>query len=190
MAKVLIACEYSGIVRDAFIEVGHDAISCDLLPTERPGPHVQGDVRELLREPWDLVIAHPPCTYLTVARGTMASLDLVGEAIDFFVECYRANAPQVAVENPLPFKAVRRFIGEPDCIVQPYHFGDMYQKRTCFWTRGLPPLLPLIHAPYGTLPRWHNSSGATPSWHSDPKKRSQSHPAMAAAMARQWGNYG
>ena len=186
---MLIACEYSGIVRDAFIAEGHDAISCDLLPTERPGPHIQGDVSPLLRESWDLVIAHPPCTYLTKARGAMAAPDLVVPAIDFFVECYRANAPMVAVENPLPYRAVRRFIGEPDCTVHPYHFGDMYQKRTCLWTRGLPPLLPLLHAPIATLPRWHSASGKTPSWYTSKKKRTESHPGIAAAMAKQWGGY-
>ena len=147
--KVLIACEYSGVVRDAFLERGHDAISCDLLPTESPGPHVQGDVRELLREPWDLVIAHPPCTYLTVARGANYpdSKD-VGEALDFFIDCQYANAPLVAVENPMMYLFCRNFVGDPDCTVHPYNFGDPWQKRTCFWLKGLAPLLPTCHAGY------------------------------------------
>ena len=99
MGRVLVACEEWGIVRDAFLREGHDAISCDLKPTRRRGPHVQGDVRELLRRRWDLVIAHPPCTYLTPARGRIRDLDKAGEAIDFFVECFRANSPRVAVES-------------------------------------------------------------------------------------------
>ena len=101
MGKVLIACEYSGIVRDAFIAAGHDAISCDLLPTERPGPHIRGDVRELLREPWDLVIAHPPCTKLASSRGAPSDDDdAILAALDFFIDCQDANAPRVAVETP------------------------------------------------------------------------------------------
>ena len=98
--RVLVACEFSGIVRDAFIAEGHDAVSCDLLPTERPGPHIQGDVRPLLRQRWDLVIAHPPCTYLTNARPSLWGGPETGEAIAFFQECLAANAPLVAVENP------------------------------------------------------------------------------------------
>ena len=143
--NVLVACEEWGIVRDAFIEAGHDAISCDLNPTRSPGPHHQGDVRPLLRESWDLVIAHPPCTFLTNARGKIRDLAKAAEAIDFFVECYRANAPMVAVENPLPYKFVRRFIGEATQTVQPFEFGDPWRKRTLFWLKGLPILLPTVH---------------------------------------------
>ena len=185
--KVLIACEYSGIVRDAFIAEGHDAISCDLLPTERPGPHIQGDVRPLLRERWDLVIAHPPCTYLTKARGAPAGDDDIFAAMEFFADCQNANAPMVAVENPTMYLFARRILGEPDCILQPYHFGDMYQKRTCLWLTGLPPIIGRLQA--RNLPRWHSSTGATPSWYGSAKKRSQSHPGMAKSMAQQWGNY-
>ena len=107
--KVLVACEFSGIVRDAFIAKGHDAVSCDLLPTERPGPHIQGDVRELLREPWDLVIAHPPCTYITNAGVRHLHTDperwpRLIEGVQFFKECLQANAPRAAIENPIPHK--------------------------------------------------------------------------------------
>ena len=184
--RILVACEFSGIVRDAFLERGHDAISCDLLPTERPGPHFQGDVAPLLREPWDLVIAHPPCTYLTRARGKIAGLELVEEGIAFFRECLAANAPKVAVENPVPFRYVSDRIGRPDCKVDPYNFGDNYRKRTWWWLRGLPPLLPLMHSlfPGYVCP---SKSSSKPGLYRSSKDRSRFWPGMAAAMADQWG---
>ena len=190
--KVLVACEFSGVVRDAFLAEGHDAISCDLLPTESPGPHIQGDVRPLLREPWDLVIAHPPCQKLSAARGQI-DWEEVGQAIALFLQCQHANAERVAVENPLPFRYVRQFVGEPDCTVHPYHFADMYLKRTCLWLQGLAPLLPLLHAPSTTdIPMMinrgthggHRRTGTV----RNAKERARFHPGMAAAMARQWGN--
>ena len=162
--KVLIAFERWGVVRDAFIAAGHTAVSCDLEPSARPGPHVIGDVRPLLRMRWDLVIAHPECSKLSRARGKHADPDEIGEAIDVFVECYRANAPRVAVENPIPFAAVSRFLGPPQCKVDPYHFGDNYRKRTWFWTRGLPPLMPLMssdHPSYWVAGTIRNRSTAT-----------------------------
>ena len=186
--KVLIACEYSGVVRDAFIARGHDAISCDLLPTESPGPHIQGDVRELLREPWDLVIAHPPCQDITLANLQRKSYEREKAAVDFFLDCLNANAPRVAVENPMPFKAVREVIGEPDCIVQPYQFGDGFRKKTCWWLRGLPPLLKM-----GDMvdpPRWvqmTNGSGKKGGVATTAKERARFFPGMVAAMAQQWG---
>ena len=194
--KVLVACEFSGIVRDAFLERGHDAISCDLLPTERPGPHFQGDVAPLLREPWDLVIAHPPCTYLSRARGKIAGLELVEEGIAFFRECLAANAPKVAVENPVPFRYVSDRIGRPDCKVDPYNFGDDYLKRTYWWLRGLPPLLathyggedgslPSLIASKSTYRKRGIAKGA--GWGAGNPQRSRFHPGMAAAMADQWG---
>ena len=192
--KVLIACEYSGIVRDAFIAEGHDAISCDLLPTERPGPHIQGDVREMLQRPWDLVIAHPPCTYLTLARFGAMDVARMIDAACFFNDCYCANAPMVAVENPLVYKAARAIIGEPDCIVNPYHFGDMYLKRTCWWLRGLPPLMPEIAGseiplPSAVLGTNSRKAGRAELRSHSSRKRSKFHPGMAAAMAEQWGGY-
>ena len=182
--RVFVPCEYTGIVRDAFLAEGHDAISCDLLPTEVSGPHIQGDARTLLREPWDLVIAFPPCTYLTTARGKFPPelLGLQAKAIDFFVACYNANAPMVAVENPMPYKSVRRFIGEPQCKIEPHHFGSPYRKRTWLWTRGLPPLMPSGINPFPKEFVWLYGR-------SDPR-RSRSFPAIAAAMAKQWGSYG
>lgn len=138
--KVLIACEFSGIVRDAFIARGHDAVSCDLLPTESPGPHIQGDVVAELCKPWDLVIAHPPCTFLSYA-GTAhwhkpGRSEKRQEAMEFFMRCYRANAPRVCVENPfgLPCQQFR----PADQIINPFDFGESIRKRTCLWLRGLP----------------------------------------------------
>ena len=191
--KVLVACEYSDTVSAAFRERGHDVTSCDLLPSENPNAnHIQGDVRPLLQERWDLVIAHPPCTYLTVARGPLRDIDKLIDAAGFFNECYTANAKMVAVENPLPYKAARAIIGEPDCMVHPYHFGDLYTKRTCWWLYNLPPLLPTGDAVWDDLPSWVD--GKRPSrpnrkhgFHRDSKERSRFHPGMAAAMAQQWG---
>ena len=137
--KVLVACEYSGRVRDAFRALGHDAISCDLEPTEVPGPHIQGDVWPLLMEPWDLVIAHPPCDYLANSgvrwRVERQEWQQVEDAARFFLACLSANAPRVAVENPVMHRYGREHVGRgPDFTVQPWHFGDPQAKRTCFWT--------------------------------------------------------
>ena len=178
--KVLVACEFSGIVRDAFIAEGHDAISCDLLPTERPGPHIQGDVTPLLRESWDLVIAHPPCTYMSRARGILADSGQVAAAVAFFQECREANAPLVAVENPCPFKVVQAIIGPPDFKCQPWHFGDPWTKATWWWLRGLPPLMSTCVETVRTPYIVKRTGGS--------KNRSRFHPGMAAAMAQQWGS--
>ena len=138
--RILIACEFSGIVRDSFITRGHDAISCDLLPTERPGPHIQGDVTPYLHERFDLVIAHPPCTYLSYA-GTAhwhkpGRAEKRAEAMRFFMACWHANAEMVCVENPfgLPCQEFRA----PSQTVNPFDFGEPIRKRTCLWLRGLP----------------------------------------------------
>jgi hypothetical protein len=142
---ILVACEYSGIVRDAFIALGHDAMSCDLLPTERPGPHYQGDVRDVLGNGWDLMVAHPPCTYLSVSgmhwttRG-LRDPKLTEDALDFVRLLMDAPIPQIAIENPVSVISTR--IRPPDQIVQPYHFGHDASKKTCLWLKGLPPLRP------------------------------------------------
>ena len=194
--RVLVACEYSGVVRDAFIAEGHDAISCDLLPTESPGPHIQGDVLPLLREPWDLVIAHPPCQYLTNAgvwtkQGGRNHERMIEtrKAANFFLDCLNANAPRVAVENPTMFyQSIRMVRRPPDCVVQPWMFGDNFSKRTCFWTVGLPPLLALGQSvdavPWvgGGDPRMRHKGIAY-----NAKDRALFWPNMAAAMAKQWG---
>ena len=194
--RVLVACEYSGVVRDAFRARGHDAISCDLRPTLQGGPHAQGDVRAVLRHPWDLVIAHPPCTYMTNARAVPDYSHLMS-AIEFFVACQQANAPMVCVENPTTFKVARQVIGEPSDVIQPYEFGEPYRKRTCLWLKGLPPLLKQFSgAERGSVMSWVDSGSG---YHSkrvqftggERKHRAANRtlffPGIARAMAEQWG---
>ena len=198
MGKVLIFCEYSDVVGSAFRATGHDVTSCDLLPSEGSPNHYQGDGRHLLWEPWDLVIAHPPCTYLTKARGTPSEDDdAVFAALEFFIDCQNANAPRVAVENPTMYRCYTNIVGRPDCVVEPFHFGDLYRKRTCFWLRGLPPLMPAMGADNTLLKRWVGGSGnekargiqsaILPTSGKKGKEAAQTFPGMAAAMARQWG---
>ena len=142
---MLIACEFSGTVRDAFIAAGHQAMSCDLLPTESPGPHYEGDVRDVLHDGWDLMIAHPPCTYLSVSgmhwtkRG-LRDPKLTEDALDFVRLLLDAPVPRVAVENPISVISSR--IRKPDQIVQPWMFGHDASKATCLWLRNLPQLAP------------------------------------------------
>ena len=151
--RVLVACEYSGVVRDAFLAEGHDAISCDLLPTESPGPHIQGDVRSLLREPWDLVIAHPPCNYLCHYTWAMKNQWRIPEwwqrykeGMHFFYDCLNANAPMVAVENPSQMHPpARAVIGPPDQITDFRFFGSDYGKKVGLWLRGVPPIDGNLH---------------------------------------------
>lgn len=155
--RVLIACEYSGTVRDAFLARGHDAMSCDLLPTDVPGPHYQGDVRDVLGEGWDLMIAHPPCTYLTIAAewaykdvqtkrikpGTLigaARRQAREEAIAFVMMLANADIPRIAIENPVGVLSSRW--RKPSQTVQPWQFGHDASKATCLWLKGLAPLLP------------------------------------------------
>ena len=194
--RVLVACEVSGIVRDAFIRRGHDAVSCDLLPTESPGPHIQGDVRPLLRRYWDLVIAHPPCNDLSVAgqcRPFTTERQLaMFYAAHFFNLCLNANAPRVAVENPIPRLAAREFIGTPDQYIEPWHYGHPYQKRTGLWLRGLPPLLAMV-AGVPNVVSWVSGgkvgvNGRRPTTNiRSAKKRAQTFEGVAEAMAAQWG---
>ncbi len=188
--RVLIACEYSGRVRDAFSALGHDAMSCDLLPTEKPGPHHQGDVLPLLREPWDLVVAHPSCQYLAnsgvrwrVERQEWAQ---VQDAAEFFLECLNANAPRVAVENPVMHSYGRKAIGglRPSFTVQPWQFGDPAKKRTCFWTRGLPPLeTTSVMTAADARADCHLASPGPNRW----KDRSRTYQGIADAIAMQYG---
>ena len=143
--RVLIACEYSGTVRDAFIDAGHDAMSCDLLPTDAPGPHYQGDVRDVLGDGWDLMIAHPPCTYLSVsgmhrtARG-LRDPQLTEDALNFVRLLLNSPVPHIALENPVSVISTR--IRRPDQIIQPWQFGHDASKTTCLWLQNLPPLRP------------------------------------------------
>ena len=185
--KILIACEFSGVVRDAFIAKGHDAISCDLLPTEAPGPHIVGDVRRYLREPWDMVIAHPPCTRLCNSGVRwLHERNLWREMRDgaaFFKYCLSANSPRVAVENPVMHKYAREIVGRgPDFMVQPWMFGHGETKRTCFWTKNLPPLEP-TNIVEGREAKVHHASPGKDRW----KLRSITYKGIADAMAEQWG---
>lgn len=188
--RVLVACEYSGRVRDAFIARGHDATSCDMLPTEVSGPHIQGDVLSLLRKPWDIVIAHPPCTRLCNPgvrwlheRDLWADME-AGAA--FFMACLDANAPLVAVENPVMHKYAAAICGKPSFTVQPWQFGDPAKKRTCFWTKGLPPLVPTSDLTASDArPDCHHASPGPDRW----KERSRTYQGIADAIAEQWGAY-
>jgi len=189
--RVLIACEYSGRTRQAFRDRGHDAWSCDLLPSEDNSPyHVQGDVLPMLREPWDLVIAHPPCTRLCNSGVRWLAernlWDEMREGAEFFLACLSANAPMVAVENPVMHGHARRIIGRgPDFTVQPWQFGDNFKKRTAFWTRGLPPLKPTSDLDgKSAVAEVHNASPGPNRW----KERSMTYPGLARALAAQWGS--
>jgi len=198
--KVLVACEYSGVVRTAFRDLGHDAWSCDLLESEDSSDyHIQGYVDDLLKEPWDLVVAHPPCTYLCNSgvrwlHSDPNRWDKMRGAGLFFVECLQANTPKVAVENPVMHKHAKKVIsdhyheevfGHLDWFsVQPWQFGDNFKKRTCFWTRGLPKLEPVSDL--------NGSTAAAECFLASPgpnrwKDRSRTYKGIAEAMAEQWG---
>lgn len=199
--KVLIACEFSGTVRDAFIARGHDAISCDLLPTESLGPHIQGDVRDVDLSEFDLMIAHPPCTYLTNAgvrhlhehatrkNGVRAKvygaarMEAMREGAEFFNYLLNAPVPRIAVENPIPHKYAREIIGRYDQLIQPWMFGHGETKATCLWLRGVPPLM-ATQVVEGRYPRVHLTSPGPDRW----KLRSITYQGVADAMAEQWGN--
>ena len=144
--KVLVACEFSGIVRDAFIAKGHDAISCDLLPTEIQGPHYQGSVFDIIDDDFDLMIAHPPCTHLAVSGARYFEQKRQDgrqqEAIDFFMSLINSNIPKIAVENPVCIMSSK--YRKPDQIIQPWMFGHGETKATCLWLKGLPKLVPTI----------------------------------------------
>jgi site-specific DNA-cytosine methylase len=180
--RVLIACEYSGTVRDAFIARGHDAMSCDLLPSERPGPHHQGDVFDIIRDGWDLMIAHPPCTHLAVsgARWWKDKLDEQAEALWFVAQLMGAPIPRIAIENPV--SKISTAIRKPDQIVQPWQFGHGETKATCLWLRGLPKLVP-TQVVGGREARIHKMSPGPDRW----KERSRTYQGIADAMASQWG---
>lgn len=196
--RVLIACEYSGRVRDAFIAAGHDAISCDLLPTDVPGPHYTGDVFDVINDGFDLMIAHPPCTYLTNSGvrwlGTQPDRwkDMVDGAV-FFRGLLNADIPRVAVENPTMHGYARKIVGERATqTVQPWMFGHTEQKATGLWLRGLPPLVSTLNvkAEMDQLParerqRLHYLPPSPDRW----KIRSTTYQGIADAMASQWGDF-
>ena len=195
--KVLIACESSGTVRDAFIRSGHDAMSCDMLPTEQPGPHYQGDARDVLGDGWDLLIGHPPCTYLSVSgmhwttRG-LRDPRLTEDALAFARLLMDAPIARIAIENPVSIISSR--IRKPDQIIQPYHFGHDASKKTCLWLKGLPPLRPTSFVDPRIVdgkPRWDNQTDSgqnkLPPSKDRWRIRSKTYQGIADAMAEQWG---
>lgn len=191
--SVLVACEFSGRVRDAFIKRGHDAVSCDLLPTESPGPHIQGDVLEVLDQDWDLMIAHPPCTHLCrqswrwiCNRGLQK--DYLA-AVRFFRHIIDCSCEKICIENPVPHSQARIDVGKYSQIIQPYQFGHDYSKKTCLWLKGLPKLKPTkeVELTYYTTP---NGKRYTKGWYFTPrnsKARSVTFQGISDAMAQQWG---
>jgi hypothetical protein len=195
--KVLVACEYSGTVRDAFIALGHNAISCDLLPTDRPGPHYQGSVLDILDEGWDLMIAHPPCTYLTNSGVRWLHTDesrwaKLGESAYFFRVLLAAPISKICIENPIMHKYARELIGQDKTqVVQPWMFGHKEQKATCLWLKGLPLLQPtndvreeMMELTVKERNRIHRLPPSKDRW----KIRSTTFQGIAEAMAEQWGN--
>ena len=191
--KVLIACEYSGIVREAFKKKGHDAVSCDVIPTETVGNHIQDDVLKHLDKQWDLMIAHPPCTYLSNAgarflypKGKLNKdrLKLGLEGKNFFMALHNANINKICVENPIPSKIFE--LPKYNQIIQPYEHGHPIQKRTCLWLKNLPKLKPttIVDIRQSTkIPgNWFNKGGKERQ-----KNRARFFEGIASAMANQWG---
>lgn len=215
--RVLVACEYSGTVRDAFIAKGHDAVSCDILPTDSPGPHIQGDVLEVLNDGWDMMLAFPPCTHLAVSGAAWFEQKRKDgrqqEGIDFFMAMVNAPMDKIAIENPVGI--MNKLYRSPDQVIHPYYFGDEARKKTCLWLKGLPLLWHVktpnlfeavaTHVGEGASHEW--TDGRTgkirrmPLWYAQAKgfggkatagvdhgkARSKTFPGIAAAMADQWG---
>ena len=184
--KVLIACEYSGTVRDAFKALGHYALSCDLLPTEKPGNHYQGDILDVINNGWDLMIAHPPCTHLAVSGARhFAAKQASGvqdEALDFVRTLLNSPIKHIALENPISIISTR--IRKPEQIIQPWMFGHGETKATCLWLKNLPPLTP-TDIVSGREARIHKMGPSPDRW----KERSRTFPGIANAMATQWSSY-
>lgn len=180
--RVLVACEYSGTVRDAFAARGHDAWSCDLLPTERLGNHIHGNVLQHLHRNWDLMIAHPPCTHLAVsgARWFKDKRAEQAEALDFVRRLLDAPIPCIALENPVSI--ISSQIRRPDQIIQPWQFGHGETKATCLWLKNLPKLIP-TNIVDGREARIHKMPPGPDRW----KERSRTYQGIADAMATQWG---
>lgn len=183
--KVLIACEFSGVVRDAFIALGHDAISCDLLPTEKPGPHYQGDVLDIIDYGFDLMIAHPPCTHLSVSGARhFKEKKLDGRqqtAVSFVRKLAKVDIPMIAIENPVSI--LSSHWRQPDQIIQPWQFGHGETKATCLWLKNLPKLIP-TNIVEGRVNRIHKLPPSENRW----KERSKTYHGIANAMANQWGS--
>lgn len=183
MMKVLVACEFSGVVRDAFHRRGHYAVSCDMLPSERTGgEHYTGDVRDIIGEKWDIMIAHPPCTHLAVsgARWFYLKRQEQAEALDFVRTLLDAPIHRIALENPISIISSR--IRKPDQIIQPWQFGHGETKATCLWLKNLPPLCP-TNIVAGREQRVHRMPPGPDRW----RERSRTFQGVADAMADQWG---
>ena len=202
--KVLIACEYSGAVRDEFIKLGHDAMSCDLLPTDKPGPHYQGDVFDIINDGWDIMIAFPPCTHLALSGAAWFEEKKKdgrqNEALEFVKKLMLAPIDKIAIENPMGIISSR--LKKYDQIIQPYYFGDPYQKSTCLWLKNLPPLKSTNIVDKGGFKEWVDKKTGRkkkqPLWFFEAlnkgsdrwKIRSQTFPGIAKAMADQWSKPG
>ena len=180
--KVLVACEYSGRVRDAFLALGHDALSCDLLPSDAPGPHYKGDVRDVLGAGWDLMIAHPPCTHLAVSGARWFKDKKIEQAaaLSFVRLLLAAPINRIALENPI--SVISSHIRKPDQIIQPWQFGHGETKATCLWLKGLPHLVP-TNIVEGREAKVHRLPPSEDRW----KIRSTTYKGIAEAMANQWG---
>jgi len=200
--KILIACEFSGTVRDAFSKLGHDAWSCDLEASELPGNHYQGDMFDIVNDGWDLIIAHPPCTHLAVSGAAhFAKKRADGrqqQGIDFFMRVMNIDVPKLAVENPIGIMST--LYRKPDQIIQPWEYGDKAQKSTCLWLKGLPLLKPTNIVEKGEFFEWQDKKTGKmkrqPKWFYDalsksPKERekirNKTFQGIADAMATQWG---
>lgn len=184
--RVLIGCESSGRVRDAFLAHGHEAMSCDLLPTDVPGPHYQGDVMDVIDYPWDLAIFHPPCTHLSVSGSRHFEAKRMDgrqqAAVSFFMALQRRSThiPMVATENPVCIMS--SLWRQPDQIIQPWMFGHGETKATCLWLKGLSPLQP-TNIVEGREARIHRMPPSSERW----KLRSETYQGIAQAMGDQWG---
>jgi hypothetical protein len=183
--RVLVACEYGGRVRDAFIALGHEALSVDLLQTEQPGPHYQGDVRDVLDFPWDLMVAFPPCTDLCVSGARHFSAKKMDgrqyAGASFFMALAKADIPRIAIENPVGIMST--LYRKPDQVIQPWQFGHGETKATCLWLKNLPPLRP-TNIVEGREARIHRMPPGPDRW----KERSRTFEGIARAMASQWSD--
>jgi len=182
--RVLVACEYSGRVRDAFARRGHDVISCDLLPTEVEGPHYIGDVFDIIDQGFDLMVCHPPCTHLAVSGARWwkdKDPTLQADALEFCLRLMAVNIPRIAMENPIG--KLSSAYRKPDQIIQPWQFGHGETKATCLWLKGLPKLEP-SDIVSGREPKVHMMPPGPDRW----KERSRTYEGIAEAMADQWGN--
>lgn len=186
--KILIGCEFSGVVRDAFRLLGHDAFSCDLDPSINSDFHIQDDVFKVARYPWDMAIFHPPCTRLTVAgaRWFKGKEQEQAEAIEFCERLWSLPIPMIAIENPIGVLSTRSTLGKPTQIIQPWMFGHGETKSTCLWLKGLTVLV-ATDVVDGRIPRVHHESPGIKNGLTRAQRRSVTYTGIAAAMAAQWG---